>query len=741
MPQMAWMADADGWIFWYNKRWQDYTGTSLEEMEGWGWQKVHHPDFVDSVTERFQKTIEQGDNWEDTFPIRSAKGEWRWFLSRAHPIRDAQGSITNWFGTNTDITEQLQREELTRSILDSSPDCIKVIDSDGTLLLMNEGSLQQMEIDNPDAYINQSWFGFWPEDERQKIIDGHRRALENDTVRIEGFCPTVRGTPKWWEVIIIPLNSPSGRAEKILAITRDITERKKTEKELRESNQRFRDMANSINQMIWVTTPDGYHEYYNKRWYDYTGMSKESIGNDDWNGIFHPEDQPRAWQRWRHSLETGEPYEIEYRLRRADGVYRWVLGRAECVRDDAGSISKWYGTCTDIQDLVEAREAANAASVAKSEFLTNMSHEIRTPMNAVIGLSAILAQSAPLTQKQQQYLQTLQFSADSLLSLLNDLLDISKIESHVIEIEKIPFAIDRLVQEIISIMSVRAREKNLDFNFDSECVKNHIYLGDPTRLRQIMMNLCSNAVKFTENGSVDVLITCEKMDDAGGEWVTFSVRDSGIGISPAHLQMIFQKFVQADSTINRKYGGTGLGLTITKKLTDIMGGEITVESDLGQGSKFTVRLPFVRVDKTAQTDEGIAPTLISPSRNATILLVEDYGPNVIVATAFLERFGYHCDVAGNGREAIEKFTTGSYNAILMDVQMHGINGFDATRKIREIETAEGRKPTPIIGMTAHAMSGDRERCLDSGMDDYIAKPFDPAILQQKLERTTADETR
>ena len=503
------------------------------------------------------------------------------------------------------------------------------------------------------------------------------------------------------------------------------------------SEQQFRDMANSINQMVWVTRPDGYHEYFNQRWYIYTGVAEGTTDGEVWNALFHPDDQARAWAAWRRSLETGEPYEIEYRLRRADGVYRWTLGRADCVRDSSGAITKWYGTCTDIQDLVDARHKAEAANVAKSEFLANMSHEIRTPMNAVIGLSTILAKSTPLSPKQRQFIHTLQMSADSLLGLINDLLDIAKIEARTVELEHIPFSMPGLIQEVASMIAVPVKEKGLRFTGLGDCTDNRTFVGDPIRLRQIILNLCSNALKFTSEGGIHVAITCHPTDSARTETVCIAVTDTGIGIASDKIETIFEKFVQADSSINRRFGGTGLGLAITKTLVEIMGGRISVDSQVDRGSTFTVCLPL-EIAETPGEEAGpalddLVAAAIEDKTRATILLVEDFQPNILVASTFLEEFGYRVDVAENGLEAFEKIKERTYTAALMDVQMPGLNGLDATKMIRAFEKRSGRARLLIIGMTAHAMAGDRERCLGVGMDDYISKPFNPAELQAKLK--------
>ncbi len=603
-----------------------------------------------------------------------------------------------------------------------------------------------IDVDGKFAWFNQRFYEYTGLSESEMANDDVRRQLIHPAQRAEvlqrqaaaiaagqSWEDTLQiraqnGEYRWFLARLVPFRDEHGQVIRWFGTCTDVTEQ-------HESDLRFRNMANSISHMIWVTQPDGYHEYYNRRWYEYTGVPEGSTDGTKWNGIFHPDDQERANIRWHHSLNTGEPYEIEYRLRRYDGVYRWVLGRAECVKDEQGNITKWYGTCTDIQELVDARQQAESANLAKSDFLANMSHEIRTPMNAVIGLSNILAMSQPLTAKQLDMIKTLQMSADSLLALINDLLDISKIEARTVSLEHIPFDLAQLIQEIISMMAMRSQEKGLTFTVDDRSIRSRLFVGDPTRLRQILLNLCSNAVKFTETGGIDIQIGCEPAALPQIDKISITVRDTGIGIAGDKLNAIFQKFTQADSSINRKYGGTGLGLAITKMLTEIMGGSIRVDSVLGQGSAFTVTFewPVSLAAQMVKTTPVKVIADMAASHKPKVLLVEDYPANILVATAFLGSFGYDYDVANNGLEAIEFVKAGHhYVAILMDVQMHGLNGFEATQFIREYETQTGKPPAIIIGMTAHALAGDRARCIAAGMNDYIAKPFNPDELEDKL---------
>ncbi len=384
--------------------------------------------------------------------------------------------------------------------------------------------------------------------------------------------------------------------------------------------------------------------------------------------------------------------------------------------------------------LEEAYKIAEKANKAKSEFLANMSHEIRTPMNAVIGLSHILAKSTPLTEKQRNCINTLRLSAESLMDLITDLLDISKIESESIVMENARFDLQRLVSETVSIMSVKAQEKKLELTLTFDPALTGEYVGDPTRIRQIFLNLLSNALKFTEKGSVHVSVTREERKHSYAQYARICVADTGIGIPAEKQTSIFNKFSQANSSINRKYGGTGLGLAISKALIELMGGTISVESKSGTGSTFFVTLPLASAEtfKTTGAQAGKPSVAETSETKHRVLLVEDYQPNILVASSILDELGYDYDVAMNGEEAISKRFSQNFDIILMDVQMPVLDGYNATLLIRQKESEDALAAIPIIGITAFAMAGDKEKFINAGMNDYVAKPFNPEELRLKI---------
>jgi len=441
-------------------------------------------------------------------------------------------------------------------------------------------------------------------------------------------------------------------------------------------------------------------------------------------------------------IESGRADAQEYRFRKKSGAI--LIGLLSARLFTLNNERVLLGNITDIterkqieEELARSRDAAQAANRAKSEFLANMSHEIRTPMNAVIGLTH-LALETDLTLKQQDYLHKIQSSGQALLGLINDILDLSKIEADRLELEQIPFSLDQVLDRIATMTSLKAEEKGLTFGFHLDPATPRRLLGDPLRLGQILLNLVNNAVKFTAQG--EVVVSVSPVARAGAQVrLCFAVRDTGIGILPAQQARLFEVFSQADGSTTRRYGGTGLGLAISKKLADLMGGEISVESAPGVGSTFTFVLPFTLDVSAAEAQLEVMPAsevAASPAPSTVVgaraLLVEDNDINQMVAREILEGFGLVVEIAGDGRAAVELLRANPTRCtlVLMDLQMPEMDGFEATRIIRE----ELGLDLPIIAMTAHALADERQHCLASGMNDHVAKPIDPPTLLTVLAR-------
>lgn len=477
--------------------------------------------------------------------------------------------------------------------------------------------------------------------------------------------------------------------------------------------------------------------YFSKRFFEIIGYEDKGdfYGTpDDMQDYIHPEDYKRIWE-YVDSYLNGEieEYVQEYRMKHKSGRWVWIQSRATAIFDDKGKPIRMVGAHTDITPIMKNQKKLEAekneaqdANRAKSEFLAHMSHEIRTPLTAISGIAEILMKNYDsFNEKQQRLVKTLGSSTESLKDLINDVLDFSKIEGGELELDEGMFELDKIFEQTISMMSLKANEKGISFLFDYSVVKDREFYGDSKRIRQILINLIANAIKFTDLGGVTIKAYFDDRD--GEDYLHIDVTDTGIGIAPEDFDLVFERFKQADSSVSRRYGGTGLGLPISRQLARLMGGDIFLSSEVGKGSTFRVFLPAKAKGVTANSNkreyvlDDELRSVVSDENN--VLIVEDYEGNIMLLSFILDELNLAYDVATSGKQAVEKFKDNHYDVIMMDVQMPEMDGFTATKIIRQIEAEKNMGATPIIGMTAHALVGDKDKCIEAGMDVYLAKPL------------------
>ena len=525
-----------------------------------------------------------------------------------------------------------------------------------------------------------------------------------------------------------------------------------------ESLRRYQSLADAVPHIICRTRGDSTPDYFNRKWCEYTGLSLEASLGSGWHKAFHPDDLDRVLRNWVDALISGNPFETECRLRRKDGEYRYHQIQAVPERRGGiGDVIAWIGTAIDIDDriktereILRAKEEAESASLAKTQFLANVSHEIRTPLSAIIGFSELLLNPSQSADDRLQSASTIHRNGRQLLHLINEILDISKVESGKMELEDTETRLLDLLQEMTSLFELKAREKGLHFEIavDGKGVPS-VVRTDPMRLRQILVNMIANAVKFTEKGSVRVALKKE------GTQLLFRVRDTGCGVPEESRSRLFQPFSQADSSTSRRFGGTGLGLVLSKRFAESLGGDVMLMDSGESGSVFEARIQCHAVGETLlgsgilrQGRTPLAPVL-EPDQGAlngcSILLVDDAVDNQILISRFLKMAGARVEIAGGGFEAVQKagpVEDSRFDLVLMDIQMPGMDGYEATRTLRDRGWVK-----PIIALTAHALKSEREKCLEAGFDDHFTKPIDRMKLMSclsawlKKSRETGREVR
>lgn len=734
IPQLLWMTDPEAWIYWYNQRWYNYTGKTFEDMQGWGWMSVHHPDLVESVTEKFKASLLTGEPWEDTFLLRGKDGEFRWFLSRALPVKDEHGKITKWIGTNTDISEQHKTEQALKKAkneleftFSNIPFGIFQYDKSGKIIFVNDNGAKQMGFETAEEVLSEKFLHKLKErvNEVYEILDEKGKPLPLDqfstaitlktlksaevlsnlvnkqskesayflskssplfdengdlvmvltTSTDITFQKTTQETLRYRKALLeahieanldgillvdargkilsynhgfiniwnMPqyivdasddeaaltfamsqLVNPQQFIEKVKYLYdhpkeisidelefkngniverygypvvaddgtyyawswtfRDITDKKLIEKDLKESEAQFRQIADFLPAKISNTDGDVNANYYNQSWYDYTGVSHEELKNSGWIKFVHPDDLHETENSWNLAQKTGNDFEIELRFLDRNGEYKWHLGRAKAVKDSNGNIIKWISILTEIQKIKDEEQR-------KNEFIKMVSHELKTPITSIKGYVQFLLKSI----NQEQIIASKSVSLKSSLSridaqvvrltkLISEILDLSRLEESKLDLKSEWFNLKDLIDSTVQDILFTNSRLTIQVNHE---ISPEIF-GDKDRIEQVLINLITNAIKYAPNSSlVEVLVK-----QAENNMVSVSIRDFGIGIDKDDQLNIFNRFYRVEGKIETKFSGFGIGLFIVKEIVNRHNGNINVESEKGVGSTFTFTLPL-----------------------------------------------------------------------------------------------------------------------------------------------------
>jgi PAS domain S-box-containing protein len=740
--------DADlrtGTVF-RSARWAEmlgYTDGELERTLG-AWEALVHPDDLAGARERLGAHLKGETNYYNSeYRLRHKNGEWRWVLDRGKAQFDARGEAIRLVGTHTDITERKRMDEALRgsearfsAFMDHSPMVAFIKDSEGRYVYLNETFCRQWKVNQSD------WTGkidseLWPADVATEIRQNDIEILtRNHPMELLEEVPLPDGRRRQFLVCKFPFRDGSGRSL-LGGVALDITDRKRAEQALAESEQRQALALEAADQGLWDLNLLTNEVVLNDRYYTMLGYppgERSTSFSLGWEQLVHPEDAAAALEQCQSYLrgETAQ-YRAEFRMRHSTGEWRWILSQARLVeRACDGRPVRMVGTHIDIterheaeQRLIEAREAAEAAVRAKSEFLATMSHEIRTPMNGVIGMTSLLLDS-PLNPEQRDYVETIRSSGDALLGIINDILDFSKIEAGRFDLERVDFDLHTVVEEAVDLMAEPAHRKQLELHTSIEPDVPAGVWGDPGRVRQVLLNYLSNAVKFTSAGEIHVHVQC---DSAG--LVRFEVRDTGIGLTPEQQARLFAPFTQADSSTTRRYGGTGLGLAICRRMAALMHGSVGVESVPGKGSTF-----WFTAALEPSGSQHDAPSSYPDLTGRRVMIVDHNSTNRRVVAHQLHRAGIAVHAVTGGPEALSELLAGNsgsasrrYDCVVIDLHLPLMDGLMLARAIRSQHTL---RSLPLILVASSADHDAREQAALLGFSACLTRPARQAQLMAAL---------
>jgi PAS domain S-box-containing protein len=743
IPQLIWTATPNGSVDYLSQQWADYIGLPPEQLYDRHWQDVVHPKDLPNTLSGWSHSLQTGKPLEIKHRFRFRTGEWRWQLVRGTPIKDETGQVTKWVGTCTDIQSEMdaqamlhQSEARLRTVAANLPNgAVFIVDRELRYQLAEGKALEEAGFTAQDLVGKTIW----------QVLDPSLAVIYESYFR-----QALNGEPFSWEHSShdryyishgTPLYSSRGEVEAVLAVSYDITDRKQAEEAIRQSEARYRLLAEAIPQFVWITDAAGQNEYVNQRFCDYTGLTAEQMRGSNWLSIIHPDDLEITRDRWLMAVNSGQFYEIEYRLRHFDGSYRWFLGQGIPLKDEQGQVYKWFGTCTDIEpqkqieqarlQLLEqeqnAREQAETANRMKDEFLAVLSHELRSPLNPILGWTRLLQNGNLDAARQGEALETIERNARLQTQLIEDLLDISRIMRGKLSLTVAPVSLAFVISAAVETVRLAAEAKNTQIILDLASGVAPV-AGDAARLQQVVWNLLTNAVKFTPNGG-QVTVELRQLNGLA----QIRVMDTGKGINPQFLPHVFEYFRQEDSSTTRKFGGLGLGLAIARQIVEMHGGTVWAESQgEGMGATFIVELPLLKREGVGERESAGEPHPLPsspphPLSGVHILLVDDELDAREFQAFLLKQNGAMVTAVASGYEALQSLERSIPDVVVSDIGMAEMDGYMLLQQIRSRPSEQGGM-IPAIALTAYATETDQRRVLQAGFQTHIKKPVEPEEL-------------
>jgi PAS domain S-box-containing protein len=714
--------------------------------DGADFLRLVHPDDRERVRASIDAARRGTAPYDLEFRLLTPDGRTVWVADKASVRRGPEGAVTHLAGICVDITERKRGEELInrfKAMSDWANDIYFVADAQARFAYVNrraceqlgytEQELLRLSVPDIDAVFDLPRFHRLAE---ELARSGRVPPFESVLRRKDGSTFPVE--------LNVTLMEFSGRPY-LFGVGRDITERKRVEETLRDSERRYAMLAELVPQLVWTTDADGAVDYFNQRWYDYTGTtSAEALGHG-WAQFLHPADREGTWRRWQESLRAAQPIEMQYRLRGADGEYQWFLARGIPLKDDQGKVVKWFGTCTNIEGQKRAEEALRDADRRKDEFLATLAHELRNPLAPILNAVHILRLHGDDNPEHRWATDVMNRQVQQLSRLVDDLLDVSRISRGRIELRKERVDLQTVVARAVETSRpvIEARGHRLQVQLPPEPVPLE---GDVVRLAQVLWNLLNNAAKYTEEGG-RIWLTAKVVRrhtergtrngapsvarNGGPDFVEIRVRDSGIGIPREMLGKVFDLFTQVERTLDRSQGGLGIGLTLVKRLTEMHGGTVEAHSDgPGLGSEFVVRLPLAPARPLLPRAGSDGEPAGQPApQGRRVLIVDDSRDSARSLATLLTLLGNEVRTAHDGRQALEVATAYCPEVVLLDIGLPGMSGYDVARALRA--RPELGRPV-LVAVTGYGSEEDRRLAEEAGFDRHLVKPVDLDALQQLL---------